>query len=100
MGTLPLRYWPRPVVVATCEKKLLKSEQAKSTSRKTRAQDAAASPAASRFASPVIVEEEKDARIDHGTSFALGRRSSKVTNVFFTNTTFYAMMRLLEVRLY
>lgn len=81
-------------------KKLLKSEQAKSTSRKTRAQDAAASPAASRFASPVIVEEEKDARIDHGTSFALGRRSSKVTNVFFTNTTFYAMMRLLEVRLY
>lgn len=81
-------------------KKLLKSEQAKSTSRKTRAQDAAASPVASRFASPVIVDEEKDARIDHGTSFVLGRRSSKVTNVFFTNTTFYAMMRLLEVRLY
>lgn len=77
-------------------KKLLKSEQAKSTSRKTRAQEAAASPSASRFASPVIIDEDKDTRGDlaaHGP----GHRSSKIANVFFTNTTFYAMMRLLQV---
>ncbi|KAF8189362.1 histone deacetylase complex, SIN3 component [Pholiota molesta] len=82
-------------------KKLLKAEQAKSTSRKTRAQDAAASPAASRFASPVVVDEEREAaaaaaRVET-LPYGPGRRSSRVANVFFTNTTFYAMMRLLEV---
>ncbi|KAG5641578.1 hypothetical protein DXG03_004691 [Asterophora parasitica] len=39
-------------------KKLLKSEQAKSTNRKTRAQEAA-SPVVSRLASPVLVEEDQ-----------------------------------------
>lgn len=74
-------------------KKLLKSEQAKLTSRKTRAQEAA-SPAASRFASPVPVEEER-------TEFVSShKRSPKTTNVFFTNTTFYALLRLIEVSLF
>ena len=73
-------------------KKLLKSEQAKSTSRKTRAQEAA-SPAVSRFASPVPVDEEK------GVPVPPPRRSPKITNVFFTNTTFYALLRLVEVRI-
>lgn len=71
-------------------KKLLKSEQAKSTSRKTRAQDAA-SPAVSRFASPVPVEDER------GEPSVPSKRSLKVNNVFFTNTTFYALLRLIEV---
>jgi len=71
-------------------KKLLKSEQAKSTSRKTRAQEAA-SPAVSRFASPVPVDEEK------GVPLLPPRRSTKINNVFFTNTTFYALLRLIEL---
>jgi len=73
-------------------KKLLKSEQAKSTSRKTRAQDAA-SPAVSRFASPVPVEDERS------ESSIPSKRSLKVNNVFFTNTTFYTLLRLIEVSL-
>jgi paired amphipathic helix protein Sin3a len=72
-------------------KKLLKSEQAKSTSRKTRAQDAA-SPAVSRFASPVITIEEPN-----GEPFIPTKRSPKINNVFFTNTTFYTLTRLIEV---
>lgn len=72
-------------------KKLLKSEQAKSTNRKTRAQDVA-SPAVSRFASPVVMIEEPN-----GEPFMPTKRSSKINNVFFTNTTFYALMRLIEV---
>ena len=72
-------------------KKLLKSEQAKSTNRKTRAQDVA-SPAVSRFASPVVMVEEPS-----GEPFIPTKRSSKINNVFFSNTTFYALMRLIEV---
>lgn len=67
-------------------KKLLKSEQAKSTNRKTRAQEAA-SPAVSRLASPVLADDD-----------AQGRRLSR-RNIFFTNTIFYTLLRLLEVRL-
>jgi paired amphipathic helix protein Sin3a len=72
-------------------KKLLKSEQAKSTSRKTRAQEAA-SPSISRFASPAPAEEESR----NDPLLAQGRRSSR-RNIFFTNTIFYVLLRLLEV---
>jgi paired amphipathic helix protein Sin3a len=71
-------------------KKLLKSEQAKSTSRKTRAQEAAsASPAASRFASPVFESDDSTAQA--------AVTNKRKRNIFFTNTTFYALLRLLEV---
>ena len=71
-------------------KKLLKSEQAKSTGRKTRAQEAA-SPAVSRFASPVPVDDERiESTLSH-------KRSPKINNIFFTNTTFYVLLRLIEV---
>ena len=73
-------------------KKLLKSEQAKSTSRKTRAQEAGSSPSVSRFASPVFNEE--DNKPESSTSC---KRSLKISNNFFTNTTFYTLMRLIEV---
>ncbi|KAK0442132.1 histone deacetylase complex, SIN3 component [Armillaria borealis] len=66
-------------------KKLLKSEQAKSTIRKTRAQEAA-SPSLSRVPSP--------APADGGSSEGQQRR---VKNTFFTNTNFYVLLRLLEV---
>jgi paired amphipathic helix protein Sin3a len=72
-------------------KKLLKSEQAKSTNRKTRAQEAA-SPSISRFASPAPVEEE----LCIDPLLAQGRRLSR-RNIFFTNTIFYTLLRLLEV---
>ncbi|KAF5351246.1 hypothetical protein D9756_008445 [Leucocoprinus leucothites] len=70
-------------------KKLLKSEQAKSTSRKTRAQEAAASPAGSRFASPVLENE------DSATQAAVANKRKR--NIFFTNTTFYTLLRLVEL---
>lgn len=79
-------------------KKLLKSEQAKSTNRKTRG--AAASPAVSRFASPVVMDDDRGM---FGENFTFvsptmsGKRPTKIPNVFFTNTTFYALMRLIEV---
>ncbi|KAK0215615.1 histone deacetylase complex, SIN3 component [Armillaria fumosa] len=66
-------------------KKLLKSEQAKSTIRKTRAQEAA-SPSLSRAPSP--------APADGSPSEGQQRR---VKNTFFTNTNFYVLLRLLEV---
>lgn len=71
-------------------KKLLKSEQAKSTSRKTRAQDAA-SPSVSRLASPAPTDDEP-----RGDALGSGRRLSR-KNIFFTNTVFYTLLRLLEV---
>ncbi|KAJ3571279.1 hypothetical protein NP233_g3851 [Leucocoprinus birnbaumii] len=72
-------------------KKLLKSEQAKSTSgRKTRAQEAAtSSPAGSRFASPVF---END---DAAALAAVANKRKR--NIFFTNTSFYALLRLIEL---
>jgi len=72
-------------------KKLLKSEQAKS-SRKTRGNENQ-SPSVSRFASPALVDEDK-------AQFVLpARRSTKANNIFFGNTTFYALLRLLQVSL-
>ncbi|KAF9445685.1 hypothetical protein P691DRAFT_805298 [Macrolepiota fuliginosa MF-IS2] len=70
-------------------KKLLKSEQAKSTSRKTRAQEAAASPAVSRLASPVFENDDSAAQA------AVANKRKR--NIFFTNTTFYALLRLIEL---
>lgn len=62
-------------------KSLLKSEQAKVTNRKTRAQEAN-SPPVSRLASPVPME------------------GTPKKGFFFTNTTYYVLLRLLEVRFY
>ena len=74
-------------------KKLLKSEQAKSTNRKTRAQDAA-SPSVSRLASPAIPDEDARNEVP-----GQNRRTLR-KNIFFTNTVFYTLLRLLEVCLF
>ncbi|KZP17508.1 hypothetical protein FIBSPDRAFT_911970 [Athelia psychrophila] len=85
-------------------KKLLKSEQAKSTGRKTRAQEAA-SPSASRQGTPPTVEmmpvDVEDAASKAGDASQSRRAPRK--NIFFGNTTCYVLLRLLEllyVRLY
>ncbi|PPQ82593.1 hypothetical protein CVT25_007107 [Psilocybe cyanescens] len=79
-------------------KKLLKSEQAKMTNRKTRG---GPSPAVSRFASPAVLDDERGLGGEREAMFVFppgaGKRSSKFNNVFFTNTTFYALLRLIEV---
>jgi paired amphipathic helix protein Sin3a len=80
-------------------KKLLKSEQAKSTGRKTRAQDAA-SPSTSRFASPALTE--LDGQAENRTPASdfpcqSSRAPLRKRNSFFTNTVFYVLLRLLEV---
>lgn len=79
-------------------KKLLKSEQAKS-SRKTRANGVGESPANSRPASPALLDE--DMRIaptigDLAESIREARRSPR-RYIFFTNTTFYVLIRLIQV---
>ncbi|KAL0958045.1 hypothetical protein HGRIS_000221 [Hohenbuehelia grisea] len=70
-------------------KKLLKSEQAKSTSRKTRG-----TPTASRFASPVVPDEEPKAV---ATDSAAQARRTMRKGMFFTNTVFYVFLRQLEL---
>ncbi|KAJ2926800.1 hypothetical protein H1R20_g10317, partial [Candolleomyces eurysporus] len=78
-------------------KKLLKSEQAKSTSRKTRAHDA--SPAGSRPASPALIDEEMRAATSAGDladSIREARRNPR-RYIFFTNTAFYVLIRLLQL---
>jgi paired amphipathic helix protein Sin3a len=78
-------------------KKLLKSEQAKSTGRKTRAQEAA-SPSASRPASPAIPDAMQVDSAEEGErepTAPLRKASRK--NVFFGNTVFYVLLRVLEV---
>jgi hypothetical protein len=75
-------------------KKLLKSEQAKSAGRKTRAQEAA-TPAISRLGSPAPPEEESRASPPHPQN-----RKGPGRNVFFTNTAFYTLLRLIEVTYY
>lgn len=80
-------------------KKLLKSEQAKSTGRKTRAQEAA-SPSTSRQATPVIPDVTMDVVEEDSSASAAeanrnGRRPRK--NIFFSNTTCYVLLRLIEV---
>ncbi|KAF9075605.1 hypothetical protein BDP27DRAFT_1315333 [Rhodocollybia butyracea] len=68
-------------------KKLLKSEQAKS-GRKTRTGAAQPSPSVSRFASPAPTTE-RNAKILPTTTRKRG--------IFFTNTTFYVLLRLIGV---
>lgn len=82
-------------------KKLLKSEQAKSTSRKTRAQEAA-SPSASRQATPaasdiMLVDGVEETSLPHDAGAHNKRTPRK--NIFFSNTTCYVLIRLLEVSL-
>ncbi|KAI8986626.1 hypothetical protein BD414DRAFT_522337 [Trametes punicea] len=82
-------------------KRLLKSEQAKS-SRRTRAQEAA-SPTPSRFASPALSDsmhvDGEVARVENGARPAahLEKSPSRRRGSFFTNTAFYVMLRLLEL---
>ncbi|KAJ7674160.1 hypothetical protein B0H17DRAFT_1208186 [Mycena rosella] len=72
-------------------KKLLKSEQAKSSSRKT---PKYGSPSVSRVPSPVPMDE--DAQPEILSSLPQNRRIPQ-RNIFFTNTIFYTLLRLLEV---
>ncbi|TBU57446.1 hypothetical protein BD310DRAFT_880877 [Dichomitus squalens] len=79
-------------------KRLLKSEQAKS-SRRTRAQEAA-SPTPSRFASPVPSDampvDGDAAKVENGIS-RLDKSTSRRRGTFYTNTAFYVLLRLLEL---
>ncbi|KAH7909888.1 hypothetical protein BJ138DRAFT_1154242 [Hygrophoropsis aurantiaca] len=82
-------------------KKLLKSEQAKSTIRKTRAQEVA-SPSASRHASPAIpdtmqVDGAEESKAGGGGESSNSQKLPARKNVFFGNTVFYVLLRLLEV---
>jgi paired amphipathic helix protein Sin3a len=83
-------------------KRLLKSEQAKSTGRKTRAQDAN-SPSVSRVPSPAISDATD---VDGGevrgeplptAAHASGGKHTSRKYIFFSNTIFYTLVRLLEV---
>ncbi|EIW51655.1 uncharacterized protein TRAVEDRAFT_75682 [Trametes versicolor FP-101664 SS1] len=82
-------------------KRLLKSEQAKS-SRRTRAQEAA-SPTPSRFASPVPSDpmqlDGEPVKGENGVASGvrLDKNPSRRRGSFFTNTAFYVMLRLLEL---
>lgn len=74
-------------------KKLLKSEQAKLTNgRKTRAQDAP-SPTSSRVTSPALATDEPS--LESSSQNSNSRKTRK--NIFFTNTPFYVLLRLIEV---
>ena len=83
-------------------KKLLKSEQAKSTGRKTRAQEAA-SPSGSRQATPAISDVAMVDCAEEGLSSAMAgdaphhTRRTPRKNIFFSNTTCYVLLRLVEV---
>lgn len=80
-------------------KKLLKSEQAKSTSRKTRAQDGT-SPAPSRPVSPTPPDVMQVDGVDEGKAEAEGASPSRPASrkhVFFCNNIYYVLLRLLEV---
>ncbi|KAL6301443.1 hypothetical protein BKA93DRAFT_751965 [Sparassis latifolia] len=87
-------------------KKLLKSEQAKS-SRRTRAQDAA-SPSVSRRTSPAMSETMQVEGDDAQSTTPANRREDSLQidppparrrgrYMFYTNTTFYVVLRLLEI---
>jgi paired amphipathic helix protein Sin3a len=71
-------------------KKLLKSEQAKSSNRKTRNYG---SPSVSRLPSPVPMDEDAQPE----TSALPQVRRTPQRNTFFTNTISYTLLRLLEV---
>ena len=80
-------------------KKLLKSEQAKSTSRKTRAQDGT-SPAPSRAVSPIPPDAMQVDAVEEGNGEGEGAQPSRPASrkhVFFCNNIYYVLLRLLEV---
>ena len=79
-------------------KKLLKSEQAKSTGRKTRAQEAA-SPSTSRQATPVLPDVTMvDTPEEENTAAKANRNERRPRkNIFFSNTACYVLLRLIEV---
>jgi len=82
-------------------KKLLKSEQAKSTGRKTRAQEAA-SPSGSRQATPAVSDVAMVDGVEESLPSAAGdvphqTRRTPRKNIFFSNTTCYVLLRLVEV---
>ena len=79
-------------------KKLLKSEQAKS-SRRTRAQEVV-SPTPSRFASPAPSDAmQVDGAAAKPEPLRIEKASSRKKGTFYTNTSFYVVLRLLEVKL-
>jgi paired amphipathic helix protein Sin3a len=80
-------------------KKLLKSEQAKSSGRKTRGQEISPSispalPDAMEIDGSEAGRDEPTPQIDCPSS---GRRTCR-KSIFFSNTVFYTLLRLLEVR--
>ncbi|KAI1788076.1 hypothetical protein LXA43DRAFT_1161851 [Ganoderma leucocontextum] len=82
-------------------KRLLKSEQAKS-SRRTRAQEAASPTPPSRFASPALSEvmqvDGDGVRTENGTGRDGNDKSTSCRRgTFYTNTAFYVLLRLLEM---
>ena len=81
-------------------KKLLKSEQAKSTGRKTRAQEAA-SPSGSRQATPsipdVVMGDGNEGRLPSAGDTPCQTKRNSRKNIFFSNTTCYVLLRLIEV---
>jgi paired amphipathic helix protein Sin3a len=81
-------------------KKLLKSEQAKSTGRKTRAQEAA-SPSGSRQATPALSDVAAAENTEENVPMTCGTpnqtRRIRRKNIFFGNTTCYVLLRLIEV---
>ena len=77
-------------------KRLLKSEQAKS-SRRTRAQEAS-SPTPSRFASPAPSDAMQVDGEGMNGILRIEKASSRRKGTFYTNTAFYVLLRLLEVR--
>ncbi|KAF8552138.1 hypothetical protein OG21DRAFT_1511850 [Imleria badia] len=80
-------------------KKLLKSEQAKSTNRKTRAQDGT-SPAPSRPVSPTPPDVMQVDTVEEGKTEGEGASPSRPASrkhVFFCNNIYYVLLRLLEV---
>ncbi|TRM60347.1 hypothetical protein BD626DRAFT_549673 [Schizophyllum amplum] len=83
----------RKTAAGDLRKKLLKSEQAKSTgtTRVTRSRGDASPVPGSRLASPAPADDEAFAE----SAAAQSRKGRK--NIFFTNTTFYCLLRLLEI---
>ena len=84
-------------------KRLLKSEQAKSAGKKTRAQEAS-SPSISRVPSPVIsdsmdVDGGEEARKEplHMGTHSSGDKHTSRKYIFFSSNVFYTLIRLLEV---
>ncbi|KAL1743974.1 hypothetical protein HDZ31DRAFT_39684 [Schizophyllum fasciatum] len=83
----------RKTAAGDLRKKLLKSEQAKSTgsTRVTRSRGDASPVPGSRLASPAPADDEALAE----AAAAQKRKGRK--NMFYTNTTFYCVLRLIEI---